>query len=62
MISKTSNKICECGRFDQNRIDRGTFYEPFCKMQIVGDKYHFPQNESIYNSESVEMVFYSILC
>ena len=31
-------------------------------MQIVGDKYHFPQNESIYNSESVEMVFYSILC
>ena len=30
-------------------------------MKIVGNKYHFSQNEGIYNGEPVEMVFYTIL-
>jgi len=31
-------------------------------MKIVGYKYHFSQDKGIYNRESIEVIFYSILC
>ena len=58
---KNQQQHSERESFCQDRIDRGTLFEPFCKMKIVGNKYHFFQNEGIYNGEPVEMVFYTIL-